>query len=64
LTGEGWGEGELNGISIGYIPLPLIPFRPAGAGSSTREGKWHFYEFIKITFHKKIFATKEQRPKD
>jgi hypothetical protein len=27
LTGEGWGEGELNGISIGYILPPLIPAR-------------------------------------
>jgi hypothetical protein len=25
--GEGWGEGEKYGISVTYIPLPLIPSR-------------------------------------
>ncbi len=38
--GEGWGEGEKYGISVTYIPLPLIPSRQGrGMGLSTRSSK-------------------------
>ena len=39
LMGEGWSEGENSAISIGCIPLPLVPSRQ-GRGNGT------FYEFI------------------
>jgi len=39
--GEGWGEGEYNTISTGYIPLPFVPSHQ-GRENPT------FYEFIKF----------------
>ena len=41
LMGEGWGEGESNDISVGYVPLLFIPSHQ-GRGHAT------FYEAVKI----------------
>ena len=44
--GEGWGEGEKYGISLTYIPIPLIPSRQ-GRGIET------FYETIDVGIGKR-----------
>jgi hypothetical protein len=42
-SGEGWGEGEYNAISTGYIPLPFV---------TSRQGRGNpiFYDAIKIEY--------------
>jgi len=41
--GEGWGEGESNDISVGYVPLLFIPSHQ-GRGHAT------FYEAVNIKY--------------
>jgi len=50
VMGEGWGEGEYNAISTGYIPLPFVPSHQ-GRGNLTSYECINIDELVKSRIH-------------